>query len=104
MDQEDDWIEAQLRARRIEPTADAGFSQRVLERLRARTVAPRWIVPTLTAFGALVTVLALPTAQLSSAVVLVTQPQTFLVLELVAAALVWIGSAWVLLDQSNRAL
>jgi hypothetical protein len=101
---QDDWIETQLRTRRIEPIPDAGFSEQVLTRLHARRSAHRWIVPTLSGIGALATALTVPKAQLSSAVALVAEPQAFFVLALGVAALVWIGSAWVLLDRRHRAL
>jgi len=59
MSQQDDWIEAQLRARRIEPVHDDGFSERLTAQLHLRRAGhrstPRWIVPTLSGIGALLT-------------------------------------------------
>lgn len=99
-----DWIEAQLRTRRIEPTPDGGFSERMVAVLPTPRSARRWIVPTLSGTGALLTALTVPRAQWSSALALVAQPETFLVLALAMTTLVWIGSAWVLLDRRDRAL
>ena len=108
MNQENDWIEAQLRARRIEPVRDDGFSERLAAQLHPhRTVhraTPRWIVPTLSGIGALLTGVTVPPAEWSSAITWASQPQSLLILALAATVVVWSGSAWALLDRRHRAL
>ncbi len=104
MNQQDDWIETHLRERRIEPIPDEGFSRRLASKLPVRHSAHRWIAPTLSGIGALLTALTVPKAQLSSAVALISKPQTLLVLAAIVAVLVWIGSTWVLFDRRYRAL
>lgn len=104
-DEQDDRIEALLRTRRIQPTPDGGFSARVLAQVPSRRRnRDRWIVPGLSGVGALMTGLILPRDQLSSALAVLAQPQVFLAFALTFTALVWIGSAWVLLDRRYRAL
>src|SRR5215472_13425238 len=93
MTEQDDRIEALLRARRIQPTPDDGFSARVVAQLPSRRLGPRWTVPALSSVGALITALIVPWDQVSSALVEVTQPQIFLAVALTVTVLVWSGSA-----------
>jgi hypothetical protein len=105
MSEQDDRIEALLRTRRIQPTPDEGFSARVMGQLPSRGRRDhRWIVPVLSGIGALLAALILPREQLSSAIADLAQPQVFSALALTVTALVWIGSAWVLIDRRYRAL
>ena len=104
MTEQDDRIEALLRTRRIEPIPDGGFSAQVMAGLPSRRRGHRWIVPALSGIGALMAALILPKDQLSMAIADLAQPRVFLELALAFTSIVWIGSAWVLVDRRYRSL